>query len=340
MMKKSLLNIGLGLVFIGSLLSSCEEAFFEKTPSSSPSSIFDQAWHFADQEYTFFEYKNLNWDSVYDAFKPLVRENMDEEELFEVIADMLFLLRDGHVNLKSKFDRSRNWEWYLDSPENFDYSLLERNYFNSEQQFVGSFVVKDFDDVGYFRYSSFSNSVSNDDLDYVINKFANHKGIIIDVRNNGGGFLSNASKIAKRFAIEKQRVALVYYKNGPGHDELDGPYATNLTPPDDLPTYTKPVVVLTNRKSYSATSFFSQYMRELENVTLLGDWTGGGGGAPAFTELSNGWEIRVSSSLTTDPQGFNIEDGVPVDIEVEMTKEDIDQGKDTILEEALRLLRS
>ncbi len=320
-------------------LVSCEEGFFVEVPSESAISIFDQAWNFADQEYTFFDYKELNWDSIYQEFRPLVSDDMNEEELFQVIGDMLFLLRDGHVNLRSKFDRSRNWEWYLEFPENFNYSLLERNYFKSNEQFVGSLVVMDFEDVGYMRYSSFSNGVSNDDMDYVIERFKDHKGLIIDVRNNGGGFLSNASKIAKRFAKEKQRVALVYYKNGPGHNELEGPFSTNLTPPDDLLLFDKPVIVLTNRHSYSATSFFTQYMRELENVTILGDQTGGGGGAPAFTELSNGWELRVSSSVTTDPEGFNIENGVPPDVKVDMLKSDENNGIDTILEEALRLLR-
>lgn len=339
MMKDNFISILLILMISSLLLQSCEEAFFEEVPENIPSSIFDQAWNFADQEYTFFDYKGLDWDSVYQVFRPRINDGMNEEELFEVVGDMLFLLRDGHVNLRSKFDRSRNWQWYLEFPENFNYSLLERNYFKTEEQFVGSFVVMDFEEVGYMRYSSFSNGVSNDDLDYVMEKFKDHKGLIIDVRNNGGGFLSNASKIAKRFLTEKQRVALVYYKNGPGHKDLEGPFSTNLTPPEDLPLYSKPVIVLTNRHSYSATSFFAQYMRELDNVTLLGDWTGGGGGAPAFTELSNGWELRVSSSVTTDPEGFNIENGVPPDVKVDMLKSDEDNGLDTILEEALKILR-
>lgn len=330
-----LLGICLTLVFY-----SCEELFHEEVPSGSPISIFDQAWNFADQEYSFFEYKNINWDSVYQEFRPLVNDNMTDEELFAVIGDMLYLLRDGHVNLSSKFDRSRNWEWYLGHPENFNYSLLERNYFKGEEMFVGSLIVKDFEDVGYFRYSSFSNGVTTENLDYVINKFANHKGIIIDVRNNGGGLLSNATKIAKRFAPEKTLGTRYYYKSGPQHEEFEGPYTTYITPSEELSRYTKPVIVLTNRHSYSATSFFAQYMRELENVILVGDWTGGGGGAPSYTELSNGWEIRVSSTRTEDPRGFNIENGVPVDVKIDMSKQDADAGKDSILEEALRLLRA
>jgi hypothetical protein len=331
---RALLVFGIALTFF-----SCEEFFFEEVAPNTPVSIFDQTWKFANEEYVFFDFKNINWDSVYQVFRPMVTDNMTDEALFNVLADMLFLLRDGHVNLRSKFDRSRNWDWRLGYPENFDFDLLERNYWKTEQQFVGSLIVHDFGDVGYMRYSSFSNSLSNDDLDYVINKFKNHKGLIIDVRSNGGGLLSNASKIAKRFSKNKKQVARIYYKDGPAHDDLDGPYSIDIEPPGDLPLYANPVVVLTNRGCYSATSFFVQYMRELDDVTILGDWTGGGGGAPSFTELTNGWELRVSSTVTTSPEDFNIEDGVPPDVKVDMTKEDETKGDDTILEAALELLR-
>lgn len=339
--KGGAMKIRMGGLFIMLFLfvTSCEEAFFIDVPTDSPTSIFDQAWTFADEEYSFFEYKGINWDSAYQAFRPLVSDDMNEEQLFTVLADMIFLLRDGHVNLLSDFDRSRNWDWRLGYPVNYDFNLLERNYYNGDQQFVGSLIVKDFGDVGYMRYSSFSNSISEDDLDYVINKFADHKGLIIDVRSNGGGLLSNASRIARRFTKEKKTVGKLFYKDGPGHEELDGPYAINIEPKEDAITWEKPVAVLTNRGCYSATSFFTQYMRELDNITIIGDWTGGGGGAPSFTELTNGWELRVSSTLTTSPDGFNIENGVPPDVPVDMSDTDIANGKDSILEEALRLLR-
>ena len=104
--------------------------------------------------------------------------------------------------------------------------------------------------------------------------------------------------------------------------------------------FTKPVMLLTNRSCYSATTFFTTYMQNLPNVTTVGDWTGGGGGAPSFTELANGWNLRVSNTALFTPDGFNVEDGVPVDVPVDMDETDVDNGMDTILEKALELIRN
>ena len=57
------------------------------------------------------------------------------------------------------------------------------------------------DNVGYIYYGSFSNDVSESGLDQILNRMAICKGLIIDVRNNGGGSLSNVEKIASRFLM-------------------------------------------------------------------------------------------------------------------------------------------
>ncbi|MCB0638398.1 MAG: hypothetical protein KDC54_17330, partial [Lewinella sp.] len=66
---------------------------------------------------------------------------------------------------------------------------------------------------------------------------------------------------------------------------------------------------------------------------------GGGGGAPSYTELANGWTLRVSNTQLEAPDGFNVEDGIPPDVQVDMDEADRDEGKDTILERALELIR-
>jgi hypothetical protein len=334
-MKRYLIFL-LAILALLSLLG-CERLLIKPDAPGDPVSIFEEAWTFADQEYSFFEYKNIDWDAAYQEFRPKVNEDMGDEALFEVIAEMLFLLRDGHVNLRSPFDRSRNWEWFLGSPENFNYSLLERNYFQSEQQFVGPFVVMDFGDVGYLHYSSFGSGVSSRDMQYITDKFRDHKGLIIDVRNNGGGSLGNVYRLAGWFTEEEVVTGQERYKNGPGHDDFSDLEDLILAPQGTY--YDKPVVLLTNRRSYSATNFFTLFMRGLPQVTVLGDTTGGGGGAPTFTELANGWNLRVSATQLFTPEGFNVEGGIPPDVQLDLDPADEANGVDTILEEALRRLR-
>ena len=324
---------------------SCEKLFMEPQPATTPTAIFEEAWTFADREYSFFEFKNIDWKAIHDEYGAKVNDEMSQQELFNVIADMLYELKDGHVNLSSSFDRSRNWTWFLNHAPNFDYDLLERSYFKEEQEFTGAFTTYDFGDVGYMRYSSFSNTASAGALNYILTKFKDHKGIIIDVRDNGGGAVSNVSAIASRFINSSTLIGRQDYRNGPNHDEFSDLSDITVSPYDngeeDIESilFTKPVVLLTNRSCYSATTFFTQYMRSLPNVTTVGDWTGGGGGAPSFTELANGWVIRVSNTRLFAPDGFNVEGGIPPDVKIDMNDVDKANGLDSILEKGLEIIR-
>src|SRR6202008_5177823 len=84
-------------------LLSCEEIFIERDLEDNPVESFDFLWSELDEKYSFFEFKNIHWDSVYQVYRPKVNHNMSREELFNVMAQMLNTLRDGHVNLRSEF---------------------------------------------------------------------------------------------------------------------------------------------------------------------------------------------------------------------------------------------
>ena len=79
-------------------------------------------------------------------------------------------------------------------------------------------------------------------------------------------------------------------------------------------------------------------MNQLDNVTIVGDKTGGGSGLPFSSELPNGWSIRFSASPMFDPQMNQLEFGIEPDVKVDMSSEDMDQGKDTIIERARQIL--
>lgn len=319
-------------------LMGCELLWVKPNQDPTPSEIFEEAWAFANEEYSFFDFKNIDWDEVYSRFQPMVNDSMSEVELFDLLADMLFELRDGHVNLVSSFDISRNPNWYLNSPPNFNYDVLERFYFNGQQRFASGFTVMDFGDVGYVRYSSFSTGVNGEIFDKILTDFQEHKGLIIDVRNNGGGLTTNADRLVGHIISERQDFGFIQYKNGPGPNDFTAPEQLSISPRGDT-SYTKPIILLTNRSSYSSTNYFALMMSQIPNVTIVGDTTGGGGGYPANTELANGWNLRVSSSISTTPDGFNVEDGIPPDLQVNIDSTLLTSGVDAILERAFEELR-
>lgn len=336
------------LIFLLSL-TACEEALIREEYQDNAVDVFNSMWTEVDENYTFFDLRDIDWDAVYAENRPRVENGMRNDSLFNVLRDMLFVLRDGHVNLQAGFDLGRNWDWYLDYPQNFDDRLIERNYLGDDYQISGPFRHQLIDSIGYVYYESFQDKVSESTFNYILSRYSSRvedgdttfvKGLIIDVRDNGGGSLDNATTMANRFAFRRQLVHYWQYKDGPGHNELTERIPKYVEPSGDF-QYRAPVVVLTNRTAYSATNFFVQMMKTISNeegqsnILILGDSTGGGGGLPINRELPNGWTYRFSSTVTTTPAGENIELGVAPDVRVDMTEEDLDEGRDTILEAAL-----
>ena len=302
------------------LLGSCEELLIDDNSNSTPTQNFDELWRVINEKYSFFELKKINWNAIREQYRSQINNNMSQIYEFKVYANMLFELRDGHVNLSSPFNISRNWEWYLDSPENFSFSVVERYYLGNDQIITGGLHHTLLDGkYAYIYYSSFNRSISN--LDYVTSLYYNAKGFIIDVRNNGGGSLDNAIRFANRFADKKRLVFKQFFKSGPTPNDFTEAINTFSEPFGNY-TITKPVIVLTNRRCFSATSFFVTMMKEFPNVLVLGDSTGGGSGIPSDYLLSNGWKVRFSSSRTTNASGEDFELGVaPDDIPIYDEKE-------------------
>jgi len=289
------------LILFVVLLSSCEKTIWKSDPANDPATNFETLWNTVDQKYSFFEYKNIDWDSVYNIYMDKIDENTTDNELFEYCAEALFALRDGHVNIISTWDVSRNWDWMLDYPENLNMTIVERNYLGEDHWRTGALLNQVIDSVGYIYYGSFSSGVSGEQMDILLERFKGLKGIIIDVRGNGGGNMGNAVTIAGRFTTEEYVFGSYVQKTGPGHDEFTDPVELRQKPGGEEP-FTGNVVVLTNRSCYSATNDFVARMKVLDHVTIMGDKTGGGGGLPIYNELPNGWRYRFSATQTFDAE--------------------------------------
>jgi hypothetical protein len=316
-------------------LAGCEKALMEENPANTPQANFDLLWQTFNDKYTYFDLKNLNWDSVYQVYSPLVSPNMSEAELFTVLDSMLFLLEDGHVNLVSDFNISRNWEWYLNYPENFNYPVIERNYLGQDYQIAGGLYYTILNDtIGYIYYPSFSSSINTAKLNAVFNYLANTKALIFDIRNNGGGSLNNAYALAARLAPQEQSVLLRRYKTGPRPSDFSETFSVSLSPSSEI-NYAKPVALLTNRKSYSAANTFAAILSSYPQVLQIGDRTGGGGGLPADQELPNGWRFRFSATRETTPMGAELELGIAPAIALDLDSMLLRQGKDGLIERAL-----
>lgn len=317
---------------------SCEQWVMPKDPGTDPVEVFDQLWEDVYERYSFFDHKNLDWEQVRAQYRPEVEDEMGQLELYELLADMLFELRDGHVNLSTGFNRSRNWEWYQEFPVNYDENLIEEVYLGRDYWISGPLSHQMIGDILYVNYRSFAQTISTANLQVVLERARRSRGLIIDVRNNGGGNLSNASLLASAFASEETVYARQRIKSGPGTNDF-GPWRDMKISPWEEGTFSGPVVVLTNRRSYSATTFFAQMMKVLPNAITLGDQTGGGGGTPVFGELTNGWTYRFSATQTVDLEERQLEDGVLTDLRVDLSELAVRRGEDNMISAAIAVIR-
>lgn len=329
------LVINLFAIIVLSFATGCDDVpHFENNPQGN----FKALWTILDENYCFFDYKKIDWDSVYHVYNPRVKNDMNADALFTLMSEMLATLKDGHVNLIAAHDISRYWNWVEDYPDNFNASIIKKNYLGNDYSIIGGLNYKILEDsVGYIRYSSFSSNVSTGALSQIINRLSVCKGIIIDVRSNGGGNLNNVDVIASRFFNEKTLVGYISHKTGKGHNDFSELYPRHIDSFDGI-RYQKTVAVLTNRGCYSSTNDFVNAMTQAPNAVIIGDKTGGGSGLPFSSELPNGWLVRFSSSPMFNIDKEHIEFGIEPDIQVEMVQFDMDEGRDTIIEMARTLI--
>jgi len=252
---------------------------------------------------------------------------------------MLGELRDGHVNLIAAHDYGRYWAWHEDYPTNFS-DTLYRRYMGTDYRIAAGISYRILDDnIGYMRYESFSSGIGEGNLDEVLLYLMPCQGLIVDIRSNGGGDLTNAEKLAARFCHQKTLVGYSQHKTGPGHSDFSDMEPHYLEPSKNV-RWHKPVVVLTNRGVFSAANEFTMYMKALPLVKVVGDHTGGGAGMPFSSSLPNGWSVRFSAVPSYDADRHNTEFGIAPDYNVGLSDDDLRAGRDTIIEFARRLLTS
>lgn len=326
-------------IFMG--LTSCHKI---EERADDPRGNFEALWSILDEHYCFFKEKGVDWDQVHDKYARRIGSEMTREELFIVCADMLDELRDGHVNLSAPFNTSYYRKWWSDYPQNFNKRLIEESYFNfNYRQSSGMMYGLLENNIGYIYYESFSATVGEGNLDSALNFLAAARGLIIDIRDNGGGSLTNVETLVARFIDRPTLVGYISHKTGPGHDDFSEPYAITYNPAGPGRVHwAKPVVVLTNRSTFSAANNFASVMKLLPGVRIAGATTGGGSGMPYSSEIPCGWSVRFSACSMLDANGVSTEGGVtPTEgCAVDMDPQDALNGKDTMLEKAMELLNN
>ncbi len=302
---------------------------------------FEALWKLLDEHYCFFPYKKqvygLDWNEVHARYSAKVTDSLTTLNFFDLMAQMTAELRDGHVNLYSDFDTGRYWSWHENYPSNVSDTLLRR-YLGTDYRMAGGMKYRTLtDSVGYIRLESFATSPSGSTINDVLLLLSGCKGLIIDLRDNGGGLMTAAQNLAEHFADSTRIVGYMRHKTGKGHNDFS-PMEPQTIRPSGGVRWLRPTILLTNRSVYSAANEFVKYMKCFPQVIVVGDSTGGGAGMPFSGELPNGWAVRFSACPMYDKQGRDTEFGIAPDYQVGLLDADVSRGKDTLIDFACGLI--
>lgn len=339
------ISITLSVLF----LPSCEKIALGTAESNDPVNNFEILWEDMDRNYALFGVKGIDWNGLYDQYRPQVNNQTTNDELWGIFKQLIDELDDGHVSIYDpvkdvgfqsgstirnlaleEFSLGLVVDKYLDRPLTIAYEDTEAG------EIVAYSQIKE-KDIGYMYYNDMNNSA---DIAEMLPNISQHAAIIIDIRLNRGGNDSYSARIAAHFADKEELIYTSEKRNGPNHDDF-GERTSFVTYKEGTEQYLKPVIVLTDAKTISAAEVFLLHMKAFDHVTQMGDTTTG-----AFSDTSLkrflpiGWTYGHATQRMLLPDGTSLEGiGHAPDVYVQNTKEDIAAGNDLVMERALQYLK-
>jgi hypothetical protein len=337
---------------------------FDQKLEDTPQTNYAVFWQTFAENYPFFALHHVDWESVDRTYRPQVTDRTTPKELFDIFWNMTVKLEDAHIRLRVISGVDLQVESWGRRPDANRIRQAEMNRLNGIIK--GKFVpgIKEMcqnrirygvteDDIGYLRVDAFGSYVPgggafaenkkalDEALDTILADSQKWKGLIIDVRENTGGWAGMDVWLATRFTAEKY---LAYTTET--RDNLDGPL--HFTPkqqvwvnPTTRPNYLGNVVVLQGRDSVSSgENFVLAMMGRKPAVTRIGENTQGVFSEVLERKLPNGWEFGLPNQIYRTAEGKSFDGmGIPPDIAVPVfPPEELRDGRDSGLSKAIETI--
>ncbi|MCO7223749.1 S41 family peptidase [Pleionea sp. CnH1-48] len=342
-----------------------------ETPApSDPEYNFEVLWHTFNEQYAFFEQRNVNWAAAYAEFRPQVSASTTSAELKEIMVSMLSRFKEDHVSLTDEYLEYRAGEVPAllariaqEFAAQSEVSTLDEYIAIQQQRILQILAVylggdvkqaangqviwgKLNDHTGYLALAQMQNFTESTDfdsqmaalesaLDQVFADLSDTQSLVLDLRLNGGGMAESALRVARRMISQDTPVFSVSARDGTGFT----PEQVIALSPAAQP-WTGSIVVLTSSVTASAAEVQLLSLLSLP-ITVIGEKTAGIFSNRLVRQLPNGWHFSLSNEVYRDRDGVSYEaSGFQPDIAMDVfLKSDRDAGTDAAIERALELLQ-
>ncbi|MAO63991.1 MAG: hypothetical protein CL666_03235 [Balneola sp.] len=331
-------------------ISGCDGLFFDETPSTKPLEVYDAFTYELNAKSAFLQYVSVDVDSLFNDHRKQIKQYDNGKQLIRSLKEILNELEDAHTRLIYSLPREQMYirydKWKTKYLKN-DLSDIS-HYFESYSVIGGERIeygkLKD-ENIGYLKFNSLSLGWLTRDVRDILDTFKNTDGLIIDLRSTAGTLYNYSTSYEVNDVLEMLNDSSRVYiykrtKQSNTRQNFTQWEPVWLRLPDNAePLYTKPIIVLTNRQTAGASELLAAGLRINPSVLIIGDNTAGFIGNPDYTPLPGDWYLTVSIKEFKLPENYLNSSyrfqGIPPDINVNISPADSSAGVDTILERAM-----
>ena len=272
--------ITIAITALLALFMSCDKSILGHEPSAdNPEEIFETLWQDFDEHYPLFGVRNVNWDSLYSVYRPMVTKEISQDSLWGVCTSMMKHLYDRHTSIwqingeQKHFNTGKHLasDAFMEFNQTIIMDELEANSIERPcfKITYGKVANKD---IGYLHLWSMAD-YNLSDLNTALEEVTKYEAVILDLRLNSGGEVSYVNETTSWFVDNDDVLYSIQTRSGQEHNDFT-PKTWVRNVKSDNP-YEGQVVVLTDRATVSAGEWLLLSLKTCSNVTHIGDTTSG-----------------------------------------------------------------